>query len=176
MVTLAFDGETVMVGDKLRLASISRPKAKIRELKSKDNEKNSVAEKDQTSSSVSVANLARVQRGFLFRKFKLSNNSKALVKQKSNSQINPYNPNLMMPLTGNLPNLPELRRSDTLDRTRAINYLDLNIVEKYAQRELIYGAIRQKNKRLDIKVEIITYNMKKYIIFRVKRYRSIHQF
>lgn len=151
------------------MVSLGKQGSKIKTLKEdrKRKEKIAKAVQDRMNTSTSMHNLERIHRDFLFGPKLLQDDSGNSTLNKSKIKEAPYKLKPDQPFGTSVSLHKEAKNYNT--GSNITNYLDLNIIEQYAERELIYGSLKQRNRRLLIKFEIITFCMKKFIVFKVKK-------
>lgn len=149
------------------MASLSKPGSKIRILKSKESKKKHLINNQRKSTSTSTHNLEKIHKDFLFRNFKYEESSSKSDYLKKEEHHYPYRIGLGESFGANSTQVKEQKNPFT--GSLITNYLDLNIIEQYTEREIIYGKILQKNRKLLVKLEIVTFCLKKYIILKVKK-------
>lgn len=153
-----------MIGNHIKLASLSRPLDPVRYVK-KD-AKNDISE-DNENTRTTTTQINKIHKDFLNFSIAKSLPNQHWVRDLNNSEKDSMadkNPNLKT----SFDDLPVALnpRANINTTSRITCYEDLRVIEKYAERQIIYGNIKPMGKLLRTRIEIITFCMKKYIVFK----------
>jgi hypothetical protein len=171
LLSPAFDGDCLLMDGRVRLASISRPKAKIRVLDHAHIGKNILQDPDRQKSIASISLLEKIHRDFLQKKQGPLDDSFYSTKMRTTSLSEdhkyPYRSSIQTPSFVDPEKMSQELKRRLASSSRTTNYQDLNIIERYAEKSVIWGSIDQGHHKVGVKLEVVTFNMRRYVIFKV---------
>lgn len=155
-----------MVGKHVRLASLSKPLEPVKIIKAVADTEASEA---KNNSSDHIDGLNDIHLNFLNFGQNTRIQNKVWSRKESRSQNNDLSRNseheLQFQTFDNLPK--ELNPKANMNASSVITcYEDLRIIDKYSEKEILYGTIRSLGRLLRTRIEIITFCMKKYVVFK----------